>query len=148
MIFLGIDGGGSKTTCLVGDENSILGNGSAGPSNVIRVGEVETRASLNNAIQQALKEILNRFDLKNTKSNIELNEKDSKLIVTSSDDFKLKAVVEVLQQKLAKRQASERAAENRVLHGRTKAERARDEANAARVRRELDGHRIDREDDR
>ncbi|PYX09496.1 MAG: hypothetical protein DMG88_05905 [Acidobacteria bacterium] len=53
MIFLGIDGGGSKTTCLVGDENSILGNGSAGPSNVIRVGEVETRASLNNAIQQA-----------------------------------------------------------------------------------------------
>ncbi|HEV2715616.1 MAG TPA: BadF/BadG/BcrA/BcrD ATPase family protein [Terriglobales bacterium] len=53
MIFLGIDGGGSKTTCLVGDENSILGNGSDGPSNVIRVGEIETRASLNDAIQQA-----------------------------------------------------------------------------------------------
>jgi glucosamine kinase len=53
MIFLGIDGGGSKTTCLIGDENSVLGNGSGGPSNLIRVGEVETRASLNNAIQQA-----------------------------------------------------------------------------------------------
>jgi len=57
-----------------------------------------------NAVQQATKEILNRFDLKNSKSAIELNEKDSKLVVTSSDDFKLKSVVDVLQQKLAKRQ--------------------------------------------
>src|SRR5207302_7743390 len=38
------------------------------------------------------------------KSAIELNEKESKLVVTSADDFKLKAVVEILQQKLAKRQ--------------------------------------------
>ena len=53
MIFLGIDGGGSKTTCLIGDESSILGKGSAGASNVIRVGEIETRASLNDAVQQA-----------------------------------------------------------------------------------------------
>ena len=57
-----------------------------------------------NAVQQSTKEIQNRFDLKNSKSAIELNEKDSKLIVTSADDFKLKAVVDVLQQKLAKRQ--------------------------------------------
>jgi glucosamine kinase len=53
MIFLGIDGGGSKTRCIIGDEKSILGKGSAGPSNVVRVGELETRASLSNAIQQA-----------------------------------------------------------------------------------------------
>jgi hypothetical protein len=56
-----------------------------------------------NAIQQASKEILTRFDLKNTKSEIQLNEKDKKINVTSSDEFKLKAVVDVLQQKLAKR---------------------------------------------
>jgi len=53
MIFLGIDGGGSKTTCLIGDENSILGSGAAGPSNVVRVGEMESRQSLNSAILQA-----------------------------------------------------------------------------------------------
>jgi len=56
-----------------------------------------------NAVQQSSKEILTRFDLKNSKSEIELNEKDKKIVVTSSDEFKLKAVVDVLQQKLAKR---------------------------------------------
>ena len=56
-----------------------------------------------NAIQQASKEILTRFDLKNSKSEIQLNEKDKKIIVTSTDEFKLKAVVDVLQQKLVKR---------------------------------------------
>ena len=56
-----------------------------------------------NAIQQAAKEIFTRFDLKNSKSEIQLNEKDKKITVTSVDDFKLKAVVDILQQKLAKR---------------------------------------------
>lgn len=52
-IFLGIDGGGSKTTCLIGDEQSVLGSGSAGGSNVIRVGEESTHAALDAAIRQA-----------------------------------------------------------------------------------------------
>ena len=56
-----------------------------------------------NAIQQALKEILQRYDLKDSKSTIELNEKDGKILLASSDDFKLKAVTEVLQAKLVKR---------------------------------------------
>ena|SRR5271165_1721165 len=56
-----------------------------------------------NAIQQAMKEVTTRYDLKDSKSNIELNEKDKKIILTSGDDFKLKAVTEILQQKLAKR---------------------------------------------
>jgi len=56
-----------------------------------------------NAIQQATKEVQTRFDLKNSKSEIELNEKDKKIVVTSADEFKLKSVVDVLQQKLAKR---------------------------------------------
>src|SRR5665213_1064417 len=56
-----------------------------------------------NAIQQATKEITTRYDLKDSKSNIELNEKDKKLTLTSADDFKLKAVTEILQQKLVKR---------------------------------------------
>src|SRR5712692_9969106 len=52
-IFLGIDGGGSKTSCVVGDENSILGSGTAAGSNVIRVGEAQARESLAAAIRQA-----------------------------------------------------------------------------------------------
>jgi uncharacterized protein YajQ (UPF0234 family) len=58
---------------------------------------------VSNAIQQALKEILQRYDLKDSKATIELNEKDGKILLASSDDFKLKAVVDVLQAKLVKR---------------------------------------------
>jgi glucosamine kinase len=52
-IFLGIDGGGSKTSCLIGDETSILGSGSAAGSNLVRVGETQAREALATAIRQA-----------------------------------------------------------------------------------------------
>jgi N-acetylglucosamine kinase-like BadF-type ATPase len=51
--FLGIDGGGSKTSCLLGDETSILGSGTGAASNVVRVGEASARKSLSEAIHQA-----------------------------------------------------------------------------------------------
>jgi uncharacterized protein YajQ (UPF0234 family) len=56
-----------------------------------------------NAIQQALKEIQQRYDLKDSKSSIELNEKDHKILLASADEYKLKAVIEVLEGKLVKR---------------------------------------------
>ena len=56
-----------------------------------------------NAISQALKEVLARYDLKDSKSSIELNEKDLKIILASSDDYKIKAVNDILQSKLLKR---------------------------------------------
>jgi glucosamine kinase len=52
-IFLGIDGGGSKTSCVIGDENCVLGAGAAGGSNVVRVGEAAAREALSAAIGQA-----------------------------------------------------------------------------------------------
>jgi hypothetical protein len=58
-----------------------------------------------NAIQQALKEIHTRFDLKDSKSSIELEGKDA-IILHSADEYKLKAVNDVLQQKLVKRGVS------------------------------------------
>jgi uncharacterized protein YajQ (UPF0234 family) len=56
-----------------------------------------------NAIQQALKELHQRYDLKDSKSNIELNEKDNKIVLSSQDEFKLKAVVDLLESKLVRR---------------------------------------------
>jgi uncharacterized protein YajQ (UPF0234 family) len=56
-----------------------------------------------NAIQQAMKEIQQRYDLKDSKSSIELNEKDHKILLASADEYKLKAVIEVLEGKLVKR---------------------------------------------
>ena len=47
---------------------------------------------VSNAIQQSLKEIGQRFDLKDSKSNIEFNEKDKKIVLSSQDEFKLRAV--------------------------------------------------------
>jgi uncharacterized protein YajQ (UPF0234 family) len=58
---------------------------------------------VNNAIQQALKEINTRYDLKDSKSTVELNEKERKVVVSSTDEYKLKAVNEILGQKLVKR---------------------------------------------
>lgn len=51
--FLGIDGGGSKTRCIVGDEESRLGTGTSGSSKVQRVGETCARDSLSGAIHEA-----------------------------------------------------------------------------------------------
>jgi N-acetylglucosamine kinase-like BadF-type ATPase len=51
--YLGIDGGGTKTTCAVGDEATLLATATAGASNIVRVGEATSRESLHNAIRQA-----------------------------------------------------------------------------------------------
>jgi uncharacterized protein YajQ (UPF0234 family) len=59
---------------------------------------------VSNAIQHALKEIHTRFDLKDSKSSI-TQEKDA-IVLQSIDEFKLKAVNEILQQKLVKRGVS------------------------------------------
>jgi uncharacterized protein YajQ (UPF0234 family) len=60
---------------------------------------------VSNAIQQALKEIHTRFDLKDSKSNIEMEGKDA-IVLHSLDEYKLKAVNEILQAKLVKRGVS------------------------------------------
>jgi uncharacterized protein YajQ (UPF0234 family) len=57
---------------------------------------------VSNAIQNALKEIHTRFDLKNTHSDIQLEGKDA-LVLSSADEYKLKAVNDILQGKLVKR---------------------------------------------
>jgi glucosamine kinase len=51
--YLGIDGGGTKTTCAVGDESRLLATATAGPSNIVRVGETQARESLQQSVRQA-----------------------------------------------------------------------------------------------
>jgi len=57
---------------------------------------------VSNAIQQALKEIHQRYDLKDSHSNIEMDGKDA-IVLHSADDYRIKAVNDVLQSKLVKR---------------------------------------------
>jgi glucosamine kinase len=51
--YLGIDGGGTKTKCAVGDESQLLATATAGPSNIVRVGEAKARESLHQCVRQA-----------------------------------------------------------------------------------------------
>ena len=74
------------------------------PDNTFDIVSKIDLAEVNNAIQQAMKEIHTRFDLKDSKSDIQLNEKDHKITLASADEFKLKAINDVLESKLVKRQ--------------------------------------------
>jgi uncharacterized protein YajQ (UPF0234 family) len=56
-----------------------------------------------NAVHQTSKEVQTRYDLKDSKSTVELNEKEHKILLASSDEYKLKAITEILGQKLVKR---------------------------------------------
>jgi len=73
------------------------------PENTFDIVSKIDLAEVGNAVHQATKEVEQRFDLKNTKSTIELNEKDHKILLASQDEYKLRAVTEVLEQKLVKR---------------------------------------------
>jgi len=72
------------------------------PENTFDIVSKVDLQEVSNAIQQALKEIHTRFDLKDSKSNIEFDGKEA-ITLQSIDEFKLKSVNDVLQQKLVKR---------------------------------------------
>jgi cyclic-di-GMP-binding protein len=57
---------------------------------------------VDNAIQQTLRELGQRFDFKNVKT--EVRREDQKLHLQSADEFKLRAVADILREKLARRQ--------------------------------------------
>ena len=61
---------------------------------------------VSNAVQQAMKEIGQRFDFKGSKSNIDLDKGKNQITLIGDDEFKLKAVTDVLQSKLVKRGVS------------------------------------------
>jgi uncharacterized protein YajQ (UPF0234 family) len=69
------------------------------------VSKVEIQ-EVRNAIDQALKEIRQRFDLKDSHSEITLTEGDKEIQLASAGEYKLEAVKEILGQKLVKRGVS------------------------------------------
>ena len=66
---------------------------------------------VDNAVNQACKEIGQRYDFKGSKSSIALNTKEKHLTVISDDDFKLRSVIDILQGKMIKRGVSVKALE-------------------------------------
>ena len=72
---------------------------------VSEVNQVE----VNNAVDQANKEVSTRFDFKGSDARIEYKEKDKTLTLYADDDFKLSQVTDILTGKLTKRQVDIRS---------------------------------------
>lgn len=58
---------------------------------------------VDNALNQARKEIVQRYDFKGSKTAVELKQKELEIVVLSDDDFRMKAVIDILQTKFVKR---------------------------------------------
>jgi uncharacterized protein YajQ (UPF0234 family) len=58
---------------------------------------------VDNALNQARKEVAQRYDFKGTKASIEFDPKDSKLVLVADDAFKLTALWEIVQTRLVRR---------------------------------------------
>lgn len=71
------------------------------------VSEVDLQ-EVRNAVDQAKREITQRYDFKGTASNVELN-KDNEIIVRSNTEQKVKDAVKVLEEKLVKRKVALKA---------------------------------------
>ena len=69
------------------------------------VGKIEVQ-EIDNAINQAMRDVTNRYDLKDANASIEFSQKDNVVTLSAQDDFKLKAVKDIFNQKLVKRQIS------------------------------------------
>ncbi len=63
------------------------------------------KQELVNAVDQVKRDIAGRFDLKNTNSDIVLDG-DKSITITTSDDMKLRNIIDILQSKLVKRDLS------------------------------------------
>jgi glucosamine kinase len=56
VYFLGIDGGGSKTTCVLGDEQRVCGSVTVGGSNIVRRGMDQARTALQQGVRDVCRE--------------------------------------------------------------------------------------------
>ena len=72
------------------------------------VSEVDLQ-EVDNAVNQAIKELSQRYDFKNSKASIAFDRKEKKITLIADDDFKLRALTDILTTRLAKRSVSIKA---------------------------------------
>jgi len=58
---------------------------------------------VDNAVNQAKKEVAQRYDFKGSRAGVELNRTDNTITITADDDFKLNALWEILQGRMVRR---------------------------------------------
>jgi cyclic-di-GMP-binding protein len=74
------------------------------------VSEVDAQ-EVDNAVNQAKKEVEQRYDFKGSKTDIDLNQKEKTITLSTSDEMKLRALTEILNSKMIKRGISLKALE-------------------------------------
>ncbi|MDR3668438.1 MAG: YajQ family cyclic di-GMP-binding protein [Ignavibacteriaceae bacterium] len=72
------------------------------------VSEIDLQEA-DNAVNQSIKEIHQRFDLKDSNTTLELNKKDKNIIINTRDDYSLKSSIDILQTKFIRRGISIKA---------------------------------------
>lgn len=72
------------------------------------VSEIDLQEA-DNAVNQGLKEIQQRYDLKDSHTTVELNKKDKLININTKDDYSLKAAIDILQTKFIRRGISIKA---------------------------------------
>ena len=75
---------------------------------------------VDNAVNQAKREMQQRYDFKGSKSSIDYNKQEKTITILADDDYKLKAIKDILSGRLIKRDISPRAisfAEGQKAHG-------------------------------
>ncbi|MDD5505707.1 MAG: YajQ family cyclic di-GMP-binding protein [Candidatus Omnitrophica bacterium] len=72
------------------------------------VSEVDLQ-EVDNAVNQAVKELSQRYDFKNSKASIAFDRKEKKITLVADDDFKLRALTDILATRLSKRGVSIKA---------------------------------------
>jgi len=61
---------------------------------------------IDNAVNQTIKEVRQRYDLKDSKSTIDLSKSEKQIVINTKDDYSLKAIYDILQTKFLKRNLS------------------------------------------
>ncbi|MDP2942534.1 MAG: DUF520 family protein, partial [Candidatus Omnitrophota bacterium] len=72
------------------------------------VSEVDLQ-EVDNAVNQAKKELTQRYDFKNSKSSIDYNRAEKKITLVADDDFKLRSLRDILDTRMVKRNISLKA---------------------------------------
>lgn len=72
--------------------------------------------TLDNAINVAKKEILNRFDFRDSKSEVELNKKDLTISIVTEHDMRLNAIIDAIHSRMMKQGLDPRCLDESKAH--------------------------------
>ncbi|HEX21395.1 MAG TPA: YajQ family cyclic di-GMP-binding protein [Actinobacteria bacterium] len=80
-------------------------------NNTFDIVSVLDMQEVDNAVNQARKEVVTRYDLKKTNTVIELDSEEGKILITTDNDFTLRSVVDIIKSKAVHRKISLKALE-------------------------------------